>query len=137
MFMHVLLQEDWVLCRVFHKSKTPDNTPPFLFDTAANRHHHSSFISPPSPPLTTDSSAVHFGYHPQQIAHHNILQYNSQEKSNTDNNQIEEMNKCGSGDDEYGFLWDMNLEDNNIASVGVDSNMEDIRFELDNSMVFI
>ncbi|KAH7577683.1 hypothetical protein ACOSP7_001327 [Xanthoceras sorbifolium] len=145
---HMPPKEDWVLCRVFHKSKSEDNSsklsPPFLFDTTAANNASSYINSVASPPLT-DRSTMPFGYHPQQISsststyqNHsnqtssvlNLLQF-SQEKNT---NQITEItSKC---DDEYGFLWDMNLEETDLDN-GVASNMEDIRFEMDNSMVFL
>lgn len=40
-------------------------------------------------------------------------------------------------DDEYGFLWeDMNLEET-ILGDGVASNLENMRFGVDNSMIFL
>ncbi|TXG63839.1 hypothetical protein EZV62_010833 [Acer yangbiense] len=144
--------EDWVLCRVFHKSKSEDNStqlsPPFLFDTTAANNASSCINSSGavSPPLTDRSCTMPFGYHPHQISsstppyqnHSNqtssvldLLQF-SQEKNT---NQITEItSKC---DDDYGFLWDMNLEETNLEN-GVASNMEGIRFDqMDNSLVFL
>ncbi|KAK2648767.1 hypothetical protein Ddye_016256 [Dipteronia dyeriana] len=148
---HMPPKEDWVLCRVFHKSKSEDNSsqlsPPFLFDTTA-ANNASSYInsgSAVSPPLTDRSCTMPFGYNPHQISsstppyqnHSNQtssvldLQF-SQEKNTT---QITEItSKC---DDDYGFLWDMNLEETNLEN-GVASNMEGIRFDqMDNSLVFL
>ncbi|KAI9182789.1 hypothetical protein LWI28_028890 [Acer negundo] len=149
---HMPPKEDWVLCRVFHKSKSEDNStqlsPPFLFDTTAANNASSCINSSGavSPPLTDRSCTMPFGYHPHQISsstppyqnHSNqtssvldLLQF-SQEKST---NQITEItSKC---DDDYGFLWDMNLEETNLEN-GVASNMEGIRFDqMDNSLVFL
>lgn len=41
-------------------------------------------------------------------------------------------------DDDYGFLWDANLEESSICD-GVSSNLgrEDVGFEMDNSVVFL
>ncbi|KAK3193526.1 hypothetical protein Dsin_024836 [Dipteronia sinensis] len=149
---HMPPKEDWVLCRVFHKSKSEDNStqlsPPFLFDTTA-ANNASSYINSSgavSPPLADRSCTMPFGYHPHQISsstspyqnHSNQtssvldLHQFSQEKNT---NQITEItSKC---DDDYGFLWDMNLEETNLEN-GVASNMEGIRFDqMDNSLVFL
>nr|UBT01670.1 NAC transcription factor 66 [Litchi chinensis] len=145
---HMPPKEDWVLCRVFHKSRSGDNStklsPPFLFETTA-ANNASSYINSAASPALTDTSTMPFGYHPQQISsstppyqNHssqtssrlNLLQY-SQEKNT---NQVTEItSEC---DDEYGFLWDMNLEETSLEN-GVAPNMEDIRFEMDNGMVFL
>lgn len=38
------------------------------------------------------------------------------------------------GDDGYGFLWDMDLEENNSLDDGVASNLDAIRFDVDNNI---
>lgn len=60
----------------------------------------------------------------------NLLHF-SQEITSTNTNGI-----SSKGDDEYGFLWDMNLEDNSMEN-GAPSNLDEMRFEIDNSMVFL
>lgn len=137
-----------MLCRVFHKGKSGDDStklsPPFLFETTAANNASSYINSAASPPLI-DTANMPFGYHPQQISsstppyqNHssqtssllNHLQYSQEKKTN----QVTEItSKC---DDEYGFLWDMNLEETSLEN-GVAPNMEDIRFDMDNGMVFL
>ncbi|XVE72920.1 hypothetical protein DITRI_Ditri11bG0076600 [Diplodiscus trichospermus] len=142
---HMPPKEDWVLCRVFHKSKGENSTklsPPMMFETSAHA------------PYLTDQTSMPCGYHQQQISslsttptHQsqgqsllNLLQYNYQE-TNNDNNPC--SNEVSSKvDDDYEFLWDMNMEGNSLEdhhhAHGVASNLEDMRFEDDNnSMVFL
>ncbi|KAK6286475.1 hypothetical protein POUND7_012654 [Theobroma cacao] len=127
-------KEDWVLCRVFHKSKGENSSklsPPMMFETSTH-----------APSLTDQTMACAYQQisslsttpthqsHGQSLL--NLLQY-SQEKIN--NNPANEVSS--KVDDEYEFLWDMNMEENSLGDHGVASNMEDMRFEIDNSMVFL
>ena len=68
----------------------------------------------------------------------NLLQYNSQEKDNNNNPYSNEVNS--KVDDDFEFLWDMNIEENSLGDHvhGVASNLEDMRFEIgNNSTVFL
>ncbi|EOX94424.1 hypothetical protein QUC31_004523 [Theobroma cacao] len=131
---HMPPKEDWVLCRVFHKSKGENSSklsPPMMFETSTH-----------APSLTDQTMACAYQQisslsttpthqsHGQSLL--NLLQY-SQEKIN--NNPANEVSS--KVDDEYEFLWDMNMEENSLGDHGVASNMEDMRFEIDNSMVFL
>ncbi|XVF72020.1 hypothetical protein PTKIN_Ptkin12aG0087800 [Pterospermum kingtungense] len=141
---HMPPKEDWVLCRVFHKSNGENSTklsPPMMFETSSHA------------PSLTDQTSMPCGYqqisslsttpthqsHGQSLL--NLLQYNSQEKNNNNNNPY--SNEVSSKlDDEFEFLWDMNMEENSLGDHhvhGVASNLEDMRFEMDNnsSMVFL
>lgn len=60
----------------------------------------------------------------------NLFQYSPQANNNNNNSTITQISsKC---DDEYGFLWNMDLEENSLED-GVASNMDAIRFEVDNN----
>ncbi|OMP03057.1 hypothetical protein CCACVL1_02584 [Corchorus capsularis] len=102
--------------------------------------------------LTDQTMAAACGYH-QQISslssqNHgaqsllNLLQYSHHENKNnniSDNPGNEVSSKV---DDEYEFLWDMNIEEHSLGNHhhhhGVASNLDDdMRFEIDNSMVFL
>lgn len=51
-------------------------------------------------------------------------------ETNTNNTFLTQIG--AKGDDEYGFLWDMDLEENSLDD-GVASNLDAIRFEVDNN----
>lgn len=130
-----------MLCRVFHKSKGENSnnlSPEFIFDPTANADPLNSAVSP------TNDRAMPFGYQPntplyqnhcQNNSMLNLLQY-SQEKNTS---HIPEITSKGEhNDDEYGFLWEgMALQGNNLGDHGVYSNLEDMRFEMDNNMVLL
>ncbi|GAV70626.1 NAM domain-containing protein, partial [Cephalotus follicularis] len=138
---HMPPKEDWVLCRVFHKSKAENSekfSPQYMFETMATNSSMNLTASPPT------SQAMTFGYQPipslssapayynhNQNSLLNLLQF-PQEKNT---NSVTEIGAKGE-DDQYGFLWDMNLEESSMGDEVV-SNLEDIRFEIDNSMIFL
>ncbi|CAL5193771.1 unnamed protein product [Lathyrus oleraceus] len=143
---HMPPKEDWVLCRVFHKSKEDNNsklnTQEFIYET-----------TPPSLTLASSSptnyQTIPTGYNridsfssSMTTFHHfnpnqnnnssiinNLLQYSSQTNNNNNSTVTQISSKC---DDEYGFLWNMDLEENSLED-GVASNLDAIRFEVDNN----
>ncbi|KAM7527310.1 hypothetical protein LguiB_030720 [Lonicera macranthoides] len=154
---HVPPKEDWVLCRVFHKAKSEENTLQNGFDTTgggggATSPHYWASLSP----LTH--------HHPFPCGHHQATSFSQssprhsqnpnpnptninlalQSPSNpsslhaprgTKESPINEMfsnSKCE--EDPYGFLFDMGLEDGASSDI-----MEDMRFdaEINNSLVFL
>ncbi|KAJ0051485.1 hypothetical protein Pint_01714 [Pistacia integerrima] len=136
---HMPPKEDWVLCRVFHKSKGENSnklSPEFIFDTTANASSLNSAVSP-----ATDRS-IPFGYQPTPLYQNhcptnsmlNLLHF-SQEKNTSHSSEI--STKGEHNDDEYGFIWDMELQGNSLEDHGVPSNLEDMRFEMDNNMAFL
>ncbi|KAG4193311.1 hypothetical protein ERO13_A07G213700v2 [Gossypium hirsutum] len=148
--------EDWVLCRVFHKSKGGENS----------TRLSSPMILEPSihAPSLADQTTMACGYHHQlnslatKPAHQsqgqsllNLLQYNYHQENDDDNKNNNNLH-CSNNevsskvDDDYEFLWDMNMEENSLGDDdddhhhlihGVASNSDDMRFEIDNSMVFL
>ncbi|XVF21567.1 hypothetical protein REPUB_Repub12eG0100600 [Reevesia pubescens] len=136
---HMPPKEDWVLCRVFHKSKGGDQnctklSSPMMFDTST---HHA-------PSSLTDQTTMACGY--QQISSLSTHQSHGQSLLNLLQCQEKNNNPCSNEvsskvDDDYEFLWDMNMEENSLGDHnhihGVASNLEDMRFEIDNSMVFL
>ncbi|KAL9436091.1 hypothetical protein AB3S75_022205 [Citrus x aurantiifolia] len=166
---HMPPKEDWVLCRVFHKSKGENSenlSPQFIYESAANNNASSFTPSAASPP-TADCRMINmpFGYHQQQhisssapgsYRNHNnqssnsmlnLLQFpTSQDQKNNNKNQSNDIISSKSNDDDYGFIWEMEMDlqenccslENDDNNGGVASNLEDdMRFELDNSMVFL
>ncbi|GMI98695.1 hypothetical protein HRI_003538800 [Hibiscus trionum] len=146
---HMPPKEDWVLCRAFHKSKGGENS---------NRLSSPMMLEPSiHAPSLTDQTTMASGYHIQQISslptkppHQthgqsllNLLQYNSHPEKNNGNNNNHGGNEVSSKvDDDYEFLWDMNMEENSLGDHhdlihGVASNSDDMRFEIDNSMIFL
>ncbi|XVF81001.1 hypothetical protein PTKIN_Ptkin15bG0121500 [Pterospermum kingtungense] len=148
---HMPPKEDWVLCRVFHKSKGVENSTklssPMMYETSTH-----------APNSLTDQTSMPCGVGYQQIralsnttpTHQshgqsllNLLQY-SQEKNN--NNNSHNYHPCSNEvsskvPDDYEFLWDINMEENSLGDHhhihGVASNLEDMRFEIDNSAVIL
>jgi hypothetical protein len=143
-FIYFLSQEDWVLCRVFHKSKgmmqNSENSCTFESTTACasspptsqimpcgyNQMMITSFASTPSHHQNQSQSQS------QSNSLLNLLQFSQDITSSTNNQTI-----SSKGDDEYGFLWDMSLEENSLENGAPAPNMEEMRFEIDNSMVFL
>ncbi|XP_011028825.1 PREDICTED: NAC domain-containing protein 21/22-like [Populus euphratica] len=134
---HMPPKEDWVLCRVFHKSKAEDSTK-FMFESTTDS---GSTVN-----LTADHQTLARGYqqmislssttpHQDQTSLLNLLQL-SQDRNSKYPMDTDISSKAV---DEYGFLWDdMNLEENSLGDGVVASNLEDMRFEIDhNSMVFL
>ncbi|KAK9281777.1 hypothetical protein L1049_004683 [Liquidambar formosana] len=155
---HMPPKEDWVLCRVFHKSKGENSTDQFsttsqnMFDTTTASASSPNLVS--SPP--TDKTIPSCGYQPVTsflspmpphqshnqttnllnlaVLNPNFLQF-TQER-NTTVAAMTEMNSKGDNNDDYGFLWDMSLEENSLGDGVPSSNLEDTGFEVDNSIVF-
>lgn len=147
-------QEDWVLCRVFHKIKGDEqNTRELTQQLGLETANIPSFLvssSTASPP--TDSSTIPFaGYSDNQQMkpschnHHHYQNPNNNSTNNqasfldflrfsqgktTDQNIASEITTKISEGDEYEFLWDMNNLEGN-------SSLDDMRFEIDNSTVFL
>lgn len=141
----LLSQEDWVLCRVFHKGKeemstmklSPDD---LMLETTISR------TAPLTIPPTHSDQNIHCGYsnqitsfsttppnHSHSHSHNNhsnsllnLLQL-SQEK------YTDSITEISSKNDDYGFLWDMNLEESGFEN----GTLDDMRFELENSMVVL
>ncbi|XWS46988.1 hypothetical protein CRYUN_Cryun14cG0115300 [Craigia yunnanensis] len=140
---HMPPKEDWVLCRVFHKSTGENSTNlshPMLYETST--HAPNSLTDQTSMPYEGYQQISSLSITPTHQSHGqsllNLLQY-SQEK-NTNNNHPCSYEISSKVDDDYEFLWDMNMEENSLGDHhihGVDSNLEDMRFEIDNSMVFL
>ncbi|TYI75066.1 hypothetical protein E1A91_D07G249100v1 [Gossypium mustelinum] len=153
---HMPPKEDWVLCRVFHKSKGGENSTRLSSPMMLEPSIHA--------PSLADHTTMACGYHHQinslatKPAHQshgqsllNLLQYNSHQENDDDdknNNNLHCSNNEVSSkvDDDYEFLWDMNMEENSLGDDddhhhhlihGVASNSDDIRFEIDNSMIFL
>lgn len=117
---HMPPKEDWVLCRVFHKSKGEDNaaklSPSMVFETTSN-------IGPSDLNLLPSDQSLACGY--QQLMA--SLSSNHNEGMLKNNNADLSTEVSSKELDDYGFLWDMNLEEQNMDH-GAVSNLEDMRF---------
>ncbi|KAK7345762.1 hypothetical protein VNO77_16373 [Canavalia gladiata] len=130
---HMPPKEDWVLCRVFHKGKTDNSAklnPQIMFDTTTDPSLTLASSSPTNqttpvgynqlPSFSSSMATHHHHHHP--------------------NNNNSFMNSCASNvtqispkcDDGYGFLWDMDLEENSFRD-GMALNLDGMRFEVDNN----
>ncbi|KAK8717948.1 hypothetical protein V6N13_045198 [Hibiscus sabdariffa] len=138
---HMPPKEDWVLCRVFLKNKGGENntrlSSPMMLEpsihapSSTDQTYHQQISSLPTKP-------PHQG-HGQSLL--NLLQYNPHHEKNKNNHWNNEVNS--KVDDDYDFLWDMNMEETSLSDQhqlihhGVASNSVDMRFEVDNSMIFL
>ncbi|KAJ8558158.1 hypothetical protein K7X08_004924 [Anisodus acutangulus] len=144
---HIPPKEDWVLCRVFHKGKS---------ENISNNNNNNMYeVGVNSPPNMDLSHALPYGV-PRPMAAVAFSQRPAGHQSQKlfdllepDHNQrsflqlmSQEMNKPPQNDqmvedDEYGFLMDMNFGDPNLQDGGVHSSIGDMRFDDENSLVFI
>ncbi|KAK3028145.1 hypothetical protein RJ639_039006 [Escallonia herrerae] len=134
-------QEDWVLCRVFHKSKgegnnelSPENvfestagatspalaSPPALTDQITNLtcgcHHFTSFSQSPPPTQNNDPSS------------------NLMDLSAGNPNFLQLSHDANGAVNDYGFLFDMSFEESSMG----DGNLKEMRFDDDeNGLVFL
>lgn len=147
----LLSQEDWVLCRVFHKGKEEMNS------TMKLSHDHlmlETTISCTAPltisPPTHNDQNMHCGYSnqitsfsttPPNQSHSHSHSHSHNNHSNSLLNLLQlsqekytdSITEISSKNDDYGFLWDMNLEESGFEN----GTLDDIRFELENSMVVL
>ncbi|KAA8543378.1 hypothetical protein F0562_021127 [Nyssa sinensis] len=124
---HMPPKEDWVLCRVFHKSKGENSdklSPQNVFETTAGATSPSLAPSPPSEqtfpcgyhPITSFSqSTSHQIHNPSTLLNlatlsPNFLHLYQEKNSIVSVNEIN--SKC---EDEYGFLFDMSFEESSLG----------------------
>ncbi|PSS14034.1 NAC domain-containing protein [Actinidia chinensis var. chinensis] len=126
-------KEDWVLCRVFHKSKGSENSPQNIFDSTTylatsppiNHTMITSFSQTPPHQNPNDTFQNLSPLNP------NLLQL-SQEIIN--DASISGINsKCA---DEYGFLFDLGFEESSLGD-GMPQNLGEMICDDDNSFVFL
>ncbi|TYI00671.1 hypothetical protein ES332_A11G150200v1 [Gossypium tomentosum] len=101
---HLPPKEEWVLCRVFHKSKEENSTKlssPMMLETSSTHHAHETAYQHIS---SLSTATPTYQSHAQCLL--NLLQYNSHQE----NNSNEVSSKV---DDGYEFLWDM--EENSLG----------------------
>lgn len=138
-----------MLCRVFHKSKEDDNSSKLLqYETTPSSLTLLASSSPTNQAMphgvgynnrlaTSFSNSFmpthqyHHHFNPTQNANSLMDLLHFSRETNTNNTSF--LTQIGAkGDDEYGFLWDMDLEENSLDD-GVASNLDAIRFEVDNN----
>lgn len=144
---HMPPKEDWVLCRVFHKSKEDSTcnsklvyettTPPSSLTLASSSPPNQTMLGGYNRLASNYSSSMpthhHFNPNHQNTSFMGLLHL-SRDTINTNNNDHSTVTQiCSKGDDGYGFLWDMDLEENNSLEDGVASNLDAIRFQVDNN----
>ncbi|CAN1131587.1 NAC domain-containing protein 21/22 [Linum perenne] len=163
---HLPPKEDWVLCRVFHKSKATEDynnnnnlSPPY--------NNYNNAMVEPSPPVNhcppmtlinpnsqLASLPVTGGYNEHQHPLLNLLLQdreklmnplaNNVDNSKSDHPQSEIISSKPGNDhhqDQFGFLWDeMNLDDTCSLGDGVvvGADFDDMRFDhIDTNMVLL
>lgn len=133
------LQEDWVLCRVFYKSRSGENSNNFIpqdlydqskvGDTSPNYNLGSSQTNiEPNHHQNMIISSFCEGQNPSSYEECNKNISSRPSTSNHSHRLVEA--KC---DDDYGFLFDMSVD----YSTGVGPSLEDVRFDHDSSSIFI
>ncbi|XP_004289955.1 PREDICTED: protein CUP-SHAPED COTYLEDON 3-like [Fragaria vesca subsp. vesca] len=145
---HMPPKEDWVLCRVFHKGKGEMNSnmslSPHDLMLESNKSCTVTLTSPPS----HHEQNMHCGYS-NQITSFSTTPVPHQSHSHSHNNQSSSLLNLlqlsqekltdsvteisAKNDDDYGFLWDMNLEESSFEN----GTLDDMRFEMENSMVLL
>ncbi|PSR94876.1 Protein CUP-SHAPED COTYLEDON 3 like [Actinidia chinensis var. chinensis] len=125
---HVPPKEDWVLCRVFHKSNGSKNSPPNVLDSVTDQTMITSFSqTPPHQNQNPNDSTIP---NPSALSP-NLLQLS---RDIINDASIDEVNsKC---DDEYGFLFDLGFEESCLGG-GVPQNLEEMICDDDGSLVFL
>lgn len=142
-------QEDWVLCRVFYKSRSENNnnlSPPSLYgNTSPNSaasptsehalpNIHQNIITSfyqgenPNPSTSLCLSPVQVGYF-HTCSEDGDKELVPRPSTSNHNHRLIET-KC---EDDYGFLFDMSFDYSN----GVASYLEDAKFDDDSGSVFI
>uniref|UniRef100_A0A5B7AE53 NAC domain-containing protein n=2 Tax=Davidia involucrata TaxID=16924 RepID=A0A5B7AE53_DAVIN len=155
---HMPPKEDWVLCRVFHKSKGENGdklSPQNVFE--------NSTAGATSPNLATSDQTLACGYHPlisqsppghdHQFIHNNpsstllnlatslnpnflhLYQLDTNNINNAPHHHLNDQimySKCEEDDDQYGFLFDMSFEESSLGDGVLPSNLEEMRFDDDN-----
>lgn len=138
-------QEDWVLCRVFHKRKAEvasnssnmenlesSSSPPFV-DQSMPEEYCSEMMGPSFPTVvphqegnnSSSSSLLNLA-----LLHYNLLDL--PQDLDTSASMMGMDMGVGSKDDDFGFLLDVGLDDDlDMGMKGnVQTNVEDIRFKL-------
>lgn len=135
-----------MLCRVFHKSKEDDNSSKLLqYETTPSSLTLLASSSPTNQAMphggynnrlasfsnsSMSTHQYHHHFNPTQNANSLMDLLHFSRETNTNNTFLTQIG--AKGDDEYGFLWDMDLEENSLDD-GVASNLDAIRFEVDNN----
>ncbi|KAJ8527217.1 hypothetical protein K7X08_029694 [Anisodus acutangulus] len=141
---HIPLKEDWVLCRVFHKAKSeennnctnkhsPQNTYGAIATSSNSLNYDINYQNPPHQ-FTQNSNTIHHHLFDLLVKGHVQL---SQEMNEVSNDETTHLFKCGSEDDQYELLFDMNFEESCFQDEGIHSSLESVRFDDENSMIFI
>nr|ASU89556.1 NAC family protein NAC31 [Rosa chinensis] len=145
---HMPPKEDWVLCRVFHKGKGEMNDNMNLSPHDLMLETKTSCTAALTSPPTHHDQNMHCGYS-NQITSFSTTPVPHQSHSHSHNNQSNSLLNLlqlseekytdsiteisAKNDDDYGFLWDMNLEENSFET----GTLDDMRFEMENSMVLL
>lgn len=143
----MIVQEDWVLCRVFHKSRAENSgklspSQDMLFETAPSYTLPSTSptnqIQPPGFTNFTSIMPPHdYQYQNQTSSLMNLLQFSRETNNNNTNNNVTQIIPKGDVGYEDGFIWDMDLEGIHHHD-DVASHLDRMGFEVDNdSMVLL
>ncbi|CAO2826604.1 unnamed protein product [Amaranthus hypochondriacus] len=138
---HMPPKEDWVLCRVFHKSKGEENNN----NNCQHTIHDHTTCSPPTCYSCQQANSFSSNTNPNILSHHqepiishnnnitiNNPNINSALNPNNNNNNFMHLlkegsssyswsdlvNSCVKNDDDYGLMWDMDLGDQTSNKLG-------------------
>ncbi|XP_030451520.1 NAC domain-containing protein 21/22 [Syzygium oleosum] len=143
---HMPPKEDWVLCRVFHKSKE-DNA----INTLLSPHYTFNEATAASSLPLVNFDASHYNPPPNQAFSCGMMTYPQVaslsstssslhgHKSHSTLNLLHQSKGISTKliDDGYGFTWDMNFEDNSLVGDALPTNLEDMSIEMDGGSVFL
>ncbi|PHU16401.1 hypothetical protein BC332_17606 [Capsicum chinense] len=144
----VPLKEDWVLCRVFHKDKGHENNNNNCTNKLNSQNKYEAIVTCSNlsqSPLHVNQHSLHCDISYQNPPHDEISQ-----NSNAIHHQLFELlvkdhhentclSQCGQGDDQCGLLFDMQMDfqEPYFQEEEIHSSLEDMRFDDENSAVFI
>ncbi|KAK3407156.1 NAC domain-containing protein 21/22 [Eucalyptus grandis] len=143
---HMPPKEDWVLCRVFYKSKE-DNA----INTLPSPHYTFKEATAASSAPSANFDTSHYISSPNQAFSCGMMTYPqvaslsstsssllSHKPHSTPN--LPHQSKGASTkliDDGYGFMWDMNFGDNSLVGDALPSNLDDMSIDMDGGSVFL
>ncbi|XP_030542499.1 NAC domain-containing protein 21/22-like [Rhodamnia argentea] len=146
---HMPPKEDWVLCRVFHKSKEDNATntllsPHYTFKeaTAASSVPSANFDASrydPSPYQAVSCGGAATYPPVASLSSTSPPSLHSPRPHSTTPNLLHQSKGISAKliDDGNGFMWDMNFEVDSLVGDALPSNLEDMIIEMDGGSVFL
>ncbi|XP_015166501.1 protein CUP-SHAPED COTYLEDON 3-like [Solanum tuberosum] len=142
---HIPLKEDWVLCRVFYKNKGENNnncTNKLSSQNKCEAIVTSSNVS--QSPLYMNQHSLNCDIRYQNLPHqiiqnsNTIIHHHLFDLLVKDHHETTRLSECSQEDDQYGLLFNMDFEESYVQDERIiHSSIEDMRFDEENSAIFI